>query len=208
MLFSFFLLNLELYENAKWSCTCSLFYFLPTLPFNLSFIFREIWISFSWNIKVFTGEEKKKSYEIIQNWKLIFPKPAKPLNRWAGMWLQTWWTATRGGQFFLGQSHDPPSNVIITRLWTFEGIQVLWEFSSISISIELLLSIWTLGGAACSAGQSSQLCRIKDGRMEGGAENERGNWARCDVAQRNMAGYDVWRLGGKIRGQNSIKPYE
>lgn len=33
---------------------------------------------------------------------------------------------------------------------------------------------------------------------------KRGNWARCDVAQRNMAGYDGWRLGG----QNSIKPYE
>lgn len=196
MLFSFFLLNLELYENAKWSCTCSLFYFLPTLPFNLSFIFREIWISFSWNIKVFTGEEKKKSYEIIQNWKLIWHVAADMMD------------CHQRGQFFLGQSHDPPSNVIITRLWTFEGIQVLWEFSSISISIELLLSIWTLGGAACSAGQSSQLCGIKDGRMEGGAENERGNWARCDVAQRNMAGYDVWRLGGKIRGQNSIKPYE
>jgi len=49
-----------------------------------------------------------------------------------------------------------------------------------------------------------------DVRWEGGAgnekrERERGLAGVCDVAQRNMAGYDVWRLK---KGQNSIKPYE
>lgn len=39
-------------------------------------------------------------------------------------------------------------------------------------------------------------------------KSERG--AVCDVAQRNMAGYDVWRLKTTTtkKGQNSIKPYE
>lgn len=112
MLFSFFLLNLELYENAKWSCTCFLFYFLPTLPFNLSFIFREIWISFSWNIKVFTGEEEKKELWNNSELKTHFPKPAKPLNRWAGVWLQTWRTATRGG------SSSWDSHTILPLMWS------------------------------------------------------------------------------------------
>lgn len=208
MLFSFFLLNLELYENAKWSCTCFLFYFLPTLPFNLflsSGRFGSVSVETS---KCLLERREKKELWNNSELKTHFPKAGEAFESVSWHVAADMMDCHQRGQFFLGQSHDPPSNVIITCLWTFEGIQVLWEFSSISISIELLLSIWTLGGAACSAGQSSQLCGIKDGGMEGGAENERGNWARCDVAQRNMAGYDVWRLGGKIRGQNSIKPYE
>lgn len=112
MLFSFFLLNLELYENAKWSCTCFLFYFLPTLPFNLFYLQGDLDQFQLKHQSVYWRGEKKKSYEIIQNWKLIFPKPAKPLNRWAGMWLQTWWTATRGG------SSSWDSHTILPLMWS------------------------------------------------------------------------------------------
>lgn len=41
---------------------------------------------------------------------------------------------------------------------------------------------------------------------EGGERKERKSpTGVCDVAQRNMAGYDVWRMK---KGQNFIKPYE
>lgn len=48
-----------------------------------------------------------------------------------------------------------------------------------------------------------------DVEMAGGAENEnrKSPTGVCDVAQRNMAGYDVWRLKKK-KDIISIKPYE
>lgn len=168
MLFSFFLLNLELYLNAKWSCTCFLFYFLPTLPFNLlsSGRFGSVSVETS---KCLLERRKKMSYEIIQKWKLISQS------------RQSLWCDHHSSRDIWGDSGALGVFIHLYRHWT----------AAVHINSRgRCLFSW------------SEFPAVRDKRWTYG--RKRGNWARCDVAQRNMAGYDGWRLGG----QNSIKPYE
>lgn len=138
------------------------------------------------------------------------------------VWLQTWQTAAtgEGGPSSRDSHMIPPSNVIITchhlspDIW---GFQVFWEFSAFSISTELLLAVQTnyrgrpilrssvLHGLGQQAGHWRDEWWTWNWREEQKTRKERKSpTGVCDVAQRNMAGYDVWRLKKRTKFHKAI----
>lgn len=123
----------------------------------------------------------------------------------------------RGGGPSPWDSHMiPPSNVIITCHHLspdVRGFQVFGEFSAFYQHKKCCqVSKQTLGGTAPSARQF--YTDLASGPDTGGMSNGCGEGERrkerksptgiCDVAQRNMAGYDVWRLKKRTNFHKAI----
>lgn len=205
-------------ESRTWKCKSEtvLVFFFVFLSLFCWFIFREIWISFRglqsmhqsvyWRFKDRKTRATKHSDE--ENSCISQSQRSLWMGELVCVWLQTRQTATRGPS-----SRDthmiPPSYVIVTCHRTFGGFRCFWEFSAFSIGMELLLAFQTNYRGRRTL-RSSVLHRLGllarrwgdewwtwNWREEQKTRKERAQLGFCDVAQRNMAGYDVWRLRKK-----------
>lgn len=151
---------------------------------------------------MFTGRLKKKNktkeeLQHIQKGKSlrISQNQRKPLNGWAGVFHVATWN-----------SHMiPPSNVIVTWHQTFSGFRCCGSFLPF-ISLDLLLAVQTNCRGRCTLHMAGHWREMNDGCGERKDKQKmrKSPVGFCDVAQRNMAGYNVWRLKKRTKFHKAI----